>query len=567
MSVARNIPVARKFTLAFGLIGLLCTGLAVYTFFAMRSISFQAADLRTDNIPSLVDLDSIRFNANSIRRAELALVLCPTQVCTDHYRDIRRQSIADLQTSSRDYELHFSDDRERDMFQQFSSPMARYLEASNRAMSALDAGSRDKATQALTDPVAVSLHGAVLKAVGDLLQFNAQEARENTVLMDAASNRTLWISLIATLTIILASILIGFQLNRLIAPRLARIKETVERMAEKDFTAQVAVTGADEIGGLGLAVNACSAAVRQALQSVAASANTLAASTTEVSTSAAQSAANSKAQSDKTSQIAAAAQEMTATIGEISRNTENAASASRESAETAQQGGEVMQAAAATMEKIAAATGSASEKMSSLALRSDEIGKVVSVIQEISEQTNLLALNAAIESARAGEHGRGFAVVAGEVRRLAERTRSATEEISATIRTMQEETQATLQVMQESNSAVSAGIEETTRARNSLDAIIQSSRQVEQQIQLIASAATEQTAASGEISHSAEEISRLSGENTRGAEQAVEAMNGVAALANDLDRVINEFRLDDGGSSIRPSAGAAPMRHLVRQPA
>lgn len=156
---------------------------------------------------------------------------------------------------------------------------------------------------------------------------------------------------------------------------------------------------------------------------------------------------------------------MTATIGEISHNAENAAGSSRTSAETAQQGGTVMHAAAATMEKIASAMGIVSEKMSSLSHRSEEIGKVVSVIQEISEQTNLLALNAAIEAARAGEHGRGFAVVAGEVRRLAERTKSATEEIAGTIRSIQEETRATLEVMQDSRSAVETGMGSTARAR------------------------------------------------------------------------------------------------------
>jgi methyl-accepting chemotaxis protein len=158
------------------------------------------------------------------------------------------------------------------------------------------------------------------------------------------------------------------------------------------------------------------------------------------------------------------------------------------------------------------------------------------------------------------------------VRRLAERTKSATEEIAGTIRSIQEETRTTLQVMEDSRSAVEIGMSETARARQSLEAIIESSKQVEQQIQLIATAATEQTAASGEISESAGHISQLATENTQGAEEAVEALKNLTSLANDLDGMIGQFQLESsaqpGGNfrgqskpSVRSATRSATARH------
>jgi methyl-accepting chemotaxis protein len=359
---------------------------------------------------------------------------------------------------------------------------------------------------------------------------------------------------------------VGKILTSLVVTPILAATEALEQVAGKNLTVSVEVLGEDEMGRLSGALNDTITSMRGVLQSVAQGVDTLSAAAEELSVQSAKTSDNTQTQASKINQIAAAAEEMTATIAEISRNSEAASSASRESAEIANQGGEVMQAAATTMQQIATATSSVEDKMASLAQRSEEIGKVVGVIQEISEQTNLLALNAAIEAARAGEQGRGFAVVAGEVRRLAERTKGATEEIAGTIRTIQEEARDTLQVMSQSRSTVETGLNETAGALASLESIIMSSKEVEGQIQLIATAATEQTAASGEIAESASQISHLSTENSQAAEEAAAACKNLSELAANLDGIIRQFQIADGTQQVNRLSGTRRANSLTPAP-
>jgi len=559
MSVLRNLPVARKFAFAFGLVCSLSIGLGVYTFVTFRNIAATSVDLDTNGLPAVVALSETRGALNQMRREDLDLLLCAEAACVDRHTANRQAAFEAYQAKIKSYIPMISYPGERQAYEKFTGLIAQYQEASDRALAAVKAGKVDVALNLLMSDATVDLFNGSLEAVNDDFQLNVKYSVMDADQTAKSSNRATWINTAIITAIVMFCACTGWMLTRLIAPPLLAVTAALERVAQKDLTVSIEAQGNDEVGRLSAALNTSVTAMRSVLLTVSQGAESLSAAAAQMSARSLEANGNAQSQSQKTNQIAAASQQMTATIGEISNNAETATVASQKSASAASEGGAVMDSTAATMQRISTATTSVAAKMTELSRSSDEIGKVVTVIQDISEQTNLLALNAAIEAARAGEAGRGFAVVAGEVRRLAERTRTATEEIAGTIRSIQHETSETLGLMDQSHEAVDSGIRETGHARQSLEAIIGSAQEVEHMIRMIATAANEQTAAASEISESAIHISQLATENSHAAEESADGCRQLSVLANDLDGLIRQFRLSDEQQQGGALRGRAPI--------
>jgi methyl-accepting chemotaxis protein len=165
------------------------------------------------------------------------------------------------------------------------------------------------------------------------------------------------------------------------------------------------------------------------------------------------------------------------------------------------------------------------------------------VINDIADQTNLLALNAAIEAARAGEHGRGFAVVADEVRKLAERTTTATKEVAQSINAIQTETDTAVKRMNAGTQRVDEGVVLAEKAGESLHAIVEGSDKVARLIQSIAAASEEQSTTSQIISQNVDSINSVTRQSAEGAQQAALAANQLSEKSEQLQCLVGQFKL------------------------
>ncbi|MBU8933725.1 MAG: CZB domain-containing protein [candidate division Zixibacteria bacterium] len=265
---------------------------------------------------------------------------------------------------------------------------------------------------------------------------------------------------------------------------------------------------------------------------------------TEVASSSEQMSRGAKDQTDQVTQVSTAVEEMTATIVESARNAGDATEGAKAASDNATNGGQIVNETIQGMQRIADVVRESAESIAKLATSADQIGEIISVIDDIADQTNLLALNAAIEAARAGEQGRGFAVVADEVRKLAERTGKATGEITGMIKGIQQGTEEAVGSMETGVQEVDQGRELADKAGNSLTEIVNMSQSVMDQIQQMATASEEQSSAAEQISKNIENVASIARESATGAEQSATAAEELNRQAEGMQQMVARFKVE-----------------------
>ena len=421
-------------------------------------------------------------------------------------------------------------------------------------------GKSQEAVELAFNPRTAEVRNALRKSVAELESLEEQLKQQIVEEQGKKQAQARILVVIFAVAGVLIGTLIATLIARSVNGTIGSMVGLIQEIAGNNLAIQdIAIASQDELGQAGSSLNSMKNNLREIMQSIAGTAEHVASASEEISASATQTASGSDTQKDQVHQVATAMQEMSATVHEVSENCNKAAESAHKASQTAREGGAIVEDTLTLMRSIADSVRESAKSVQELGSRSDQIGKIVGVIDDIADQTNLLALNAAIEAARAGEQGRGFAVVADEVRKLAERTTKATKEIAEMIQSVQTETRGAVDKMQSGTQQVEKGVEVTAKAGASLKQIIGQAEHVGEMVTHIATAANEQSSATEQVNNNMEQISKLVAESAEGARQSAKACEQLSGLAFELQSLVSRFKLGNGAaaSGYRPRQAKA----------
>jgi methyl-accepting chemotaxis protein len=532
--------IAPRAALGFGLLALLVFALGIFALVQMSSMRKQSDHVETKWLPSVMELGTLGQDLMRVRTLTLRLMLNRSPEALRDNAGKLDQLKAGLKITQQNYAALIGSPRERELYEDFSTVQAAYMQRQDKVMELSAAGQTDEALKMINGEM-TQLADKMTVALTELTTLNKQGALDASDLARAVfSSAFAWVVGMMLLTALI-TLLLAWGLTRSIVRPIAQALGIAQVVAAGDLTAEIVVEGRDEPARLLEALKAMQQSLRRTIMRIADSSNQLASASEELSTVTEDATRGLHQQSLEIDQAATAVNEMTAAVEEVARNAVATSEASGESDRIAQHGRAQVQQTVASIAHLAEDVTEAGEQVETLAQKVYGITKVLDVIRSVAEQTNLLALNAAIEAARAGEAGRGFAVVADEVRALAHRTQSSTQEIEQLVGDIRQGTDQAVAAMQGSNSRAQTTLELAQSAGVALDEIAAAITLITERNMVIASASEEQAQVAREVDRNLTNIRDISLQSSAGANQTSAASHELSRLATDLNGMVAAF--------------------------
>jgi len=572
MNWLRNKKLAFKMSILIGFMSILLavSGITSYIFFNQAGIFIE--QFYSNNLISIQTINQTRSDSNALKAATLLLTSYTLDDATKKAQlaevDTREASIAKFIT---DFEPLANNAYESERFVKIKSEFQTIEDVTKKAIDISLAGDKTGAQDYYLKN-GISKQADFQTLLRELGTFNVKDAK---TLADSENNTISFVKMVLLLLpigVILIAILGGLVITRIITVPINQVVVNIKEIADGNLTIKdLTLDSKDEIGVLAKSLNIMSGNVRDLITQVATSAEQLASSSEELTASAEQQAqatnqvalaiqqvaTGTEKQSSAIDETSSAIEQMSAAIQEVAASSNEVAEQANDTSLAATEGQKVVGRAVSQMEKVGQVTAEVQEAVDQLEQGSRKIGEITTVISGIAEQTNLLALNAAIEAARAGEQGRGFAVVAEEVRKLAEQSKGAAQQITTLINDNQININSAVKAMQAGTVDVKEGIEVVTSAGETFAQIVGSVNRVVNQIQEVSATVEEMASSSQLILSSINQIEDISRDNmgqsqsvsaateeqTASSEQIASASQSLAKMAQDLQVVVSKFRV------------------------